>query len=51
MFVASNGLVECFAISEAAEMERASPAVFVQVGSEVVVTVRISRYSYWYGGT
>jgi hypothetical protein len=37
MFVSSNGLVKAFAIGEAAKMERASPAIFVQVGCEVVV--------------
>ncbi len=42
----SNGLVECFAISEAAEMERASPAVLVKISSKVVVTSRINNCSY-----
>ncbi len=46
----SNGLVETLAISKAAEMERASPAVLVKVCSEVVVTARVSNLSYWHDG-
>ena len=37
VFVSSNGLVEAFTISESAEMERASPAVFIEVGGEIVI--------------
>ena len=41
MFVAGNGLVEAFAIGEAAEVEGAAPAVFVDVGGEVVVAIKL----------
>lgn len=37
VFVSSNGLVKSFTISESAEMEGASPAIFVDVGGEVVI--------------
>lgn len=37
VFVSSNGLVEAFTISEAAEMERATPAIFVKICGEVVI--------------
>jgi hypothetical protein len=39
--MAGNSLVEGLAVSEAAEMEGVSPAVFVKVGGEVVVTTGI----------
>ena len=41
----SYGLVEPFTITEAAEMERCPPTIFVDVGGEVVVTDCISDYS------
>lgn len=37
VFVSSNGLVEAFSISESAEMERTSPAIFVKICGEIVV--------------
>ena len=37
VFVSSNGLVKAFTISESAEMERTPPAIFVEVGGEVVI--------------
>ena len=41
MFVTRNGLVKGFAVCEAAEMEGLAPAVFVEVGAQVVVTITI----------
>ena len=35
--MSSNGLVEAFTISESAEMERAPPAIFVNVRGKVVI--------------
>lgn len=35
--MAGDGLVEAFAVGEAAEVEGGAPAVFVDVGCEVVV--------------
>ena len=37
VFVSSNGLVEAFSISESAEMERTSPAIFVKIRGEIVI--------------
>jgi hypothetical protein len=37
VFMASDGLVEGFTVGEAAEVERASPSVFVEIGGKVVV--------------
>ena len=37
VLVAGNGLVEGLAVGKAAEVEGLAPAVFVEVGSEVVV--------------
>lgn len=37
VFVSSNGLVEAFTISESAEMERPSPAIFVEICGEIVI--------------
>ena len=39
VLMAGNGLVEGLAIGEAAEMEGGRPAVFVEVGDEVVVAI------------
>lgn len=38
VFMAGNCLVERFAICKAAEVETLAPAIFVQIGGEVVVT-------------
>ncbi len=38
MLMAGNGAVEGFTVGEAAEVEGRAPAVFVEVGCEVVVT-------------
>jgi len=38
VLMAGNGLVEGLAVGEAAEMEGGRPAVFVEIGDEVVVT-------------
>lgn len=43
VFVASDGLVERLAGGKAAEMERLAPAVLVQVGGEVVITMQAVR--------
>jgi hypothetical protein len=43
VFVAGDGLVEWLAIGKAAEVEGASPAVFVEVSSEVVVAGLLSE--------
>ena len=37
VFVPSNGLVEAFTVSESAEMERASPAIFVEICGEIII--------------
>ena len=37
VFVSSNGLVETFSISESAEMERAPPAIFVDICGKIVI--------------
>jgi hypothetical protein len=37
VLVTGNGLAERFAVGEAAEVERLAPAVFVQIGGEVVI--------------
>lgn len=37
MFVSSDGLIKAFAIGETAEVERASPAVLIQVCGKVVI--------------
>jgi hypothetical protein len=42
MFVAGNGLVEGFAVCEAAEVEGLSPAIFVEVGAQVIVASEVS---------
>ena len=42
MFMTRNGLVESFAICETAEVERASPSVFIYIRCEVVVAVSVS---------
>jgi len=39
VFVTSNGLVEWFTVCESAEVERLTPAIFVEICSEVVVTI------------
>jgi hypothetical protein len=39
VLVTGDGLVEAFALGEAAKVERLAPAVFVEIGREVVVTV------------
>jgi hypothetical protein len=39
MLVAGDGLVEGLTVGETAEVERGAPAVLVEVGSQVVVTV------------
>jgi len=39
VFVTSNGLVERFTVCETAEVERLAPAIFVEICSEVVVTI------------
>jgi hypothetical protein len=39
MFVAGDSLVEGLAVCESAEVEGLTPAVLVQIGSKVVVTV------------
>lgn len=37
MFVSSNGLVEALTVSESAEMERASPTIFVEICGEIII--------------
>lgn len=37
VFVSSNGLVEAFTVSESAEVERASPAILVEICGEIVI--------------
>ena len=39
VLVASNGLVERFTVGETAEVEGLAPAIFVEICSEVVVTM------------
>lgn len=39
VLVAGNGLIERLAGREAAEVERLAPAIFVQVGRQVIVAV------------
>lgn len=43
MFVAGNGLVERFTVRIAAEMERLTPAIFVQIRPKIVVTIYDER--------
>lgn len=43
VFVSSDGLVKAFTISESAEMEGASPAIFIEVGGEVIIVSGKSR--------
>lgn len=48
VFVSSDGLVKAFTVSESAEMERSSPAIFVEVSGEVIIVSgksRIFRFS------
>lgn len=49
VLVAGDGLVEAFAVGKAAEVEGAAPAVFVDVGGEVVVAVRGGQYALIHG--
>jgi hypothetical protein len=49
VLVAGNGLVEAFTIGKTAEVEGATPAVFVDVCGEVVVAVRGSQYALTHG--
>lgn len=37
VFVSSNGLMEAFTVSESAEMERASPAIFIEICGKIVI--------------
>ena len=37
VFVSSNGLVEALTVGESAEVERASPAILVEIGGKVVI--------------
>ena len=43
VLVAGDGAKKGLAVSEAAEMERLSPAVLVKIGGEVVVARRASQ--------
>ena len=36
-----NSLIKALTVSEAAEMERTSPTVFVKIGGEVVVAAQV----------
>lgn len=51
VLVAGDGLVEVFAVGEAAEVEGGAPPVFVDVGGEVVIAMQNSaccpRKSSW----
>lgn len=38
MFMARNSLVESLAVCEAAEVERLSPSILVEVGAQIVIT-------------
>ena len=44
--MAGNALVETLPIREAAEVERTTPAVFVDVRREVVVAARLSEFKH-----
>jgi hypothetical protein len=46
MFVASNGARECLAIGKLAKVERLAPAVFVKVGSQVVISAIRLRWEH-----
>lgn len=39
VFVSGNGLVEGLPVCESAEVERLAPSVFVEISSQVVVTI------------
>ena len=41
MLMSCNGLEESFSVGKAAEVEGGSPAILVEVGREIVVTVAI----------
>jgi len=47
--MAGDGLVEAFAIGKAAEVEGAAPAIFVDVGGEVVVAIHGGQYALFHG--
>jgi hypothetical protein len=46
VFVARNCLAEGLSVGEAAEVEALTPAIFIEVRSEVVITIRVLKWGF-----